>query len=492
MFALNPRYPSLYQLNTRVWLNSLSERYGQLITLGDIPDVELDRLSELGFDWIWLLGVWQTGALGRQIALQHPELRQEYRIILPYLSDGDICSSPFAITGYQVNSDLGGESTLSNLHERLKVRGLRLLLDFIPNHTARDHPWVTEHPEYYIQGGKSDLVDYPAKYGSDPHSDRIFAYGRDPFFLGWSDTFQLNYGEPGLQRAMIGELARIAALCDGVRCDMAMLILPQVFESTWGIRAESFWPQAIQQTKELYPEFLFMAEVYWDMEWHLQEQGFDYTYDKRLYDRLNSQEARPVREHLFAGLDYQRKSVRFLENHDEPRAAVIFPLQIHQAAALITYLSPGMRFFHQGQLTGAQVKVPMQLCRVPAETEDEDFKNFYDKLLKIIELPLVRDGNWQLLECLPAWQGNWTWDNFIAFNWTNAEGERLLVVTNYASHQGQCYLRQPFTNFPDSPVKFFDLITGEVIERGGDDLHLNGLYIDLPAWGYHVFEVKIQ
>jgi glycosidase len=490
MVASKPRNPSLYQLNTRIWLNTLSEKYHQTITLQDIPDDELDFLVESGFDWIWLLGVWRTGELGQQLARQHPGLRSDYEQALPDLSENDICSSPFAITTYQVSPDLGGDEALERLRERLHERGLRLLLDFIPNHTARDHPWVSEHPEYYLQGTPGDLEQRPEKYGRDPQSERVFAFGRDPFFPGWTDTFQLNYGKAELQHAMIDQLIKVAGQCDGVRCDMAMLILPQVFAGTWGIQTEPFWPDAIQKVHDRYPEFLFMAEVYWDLEWHLQEQGFSYTYDKRLYDRLVAQDARPVREHLFAGVNFQRKSVRFLENHDEPRSAVTFPPQIHRAAAIITYLTPGMRFFLQGQLSGSRIRIPMQLCRAPSEPVDEDFQTFYYQLLRLIKLPLLRDGDWQLLECLPAWHGNWTWDNFIAFSWTNLDGERLLVITNYASHQGQAYLSLPFQEFSGHLVKLQDLLTGEVFERQGDDLVHNGLYLDLPAWGVHVFQVK--
>ena len=150
---------------------------------------------------------------------------------------------------------------------------------------------------------------------------------------------------------MIGELVNIAAQCDGVRCDMAMLVLPDVFERTWGIRAQAFWPQAMQRAKAV-SDFCFMAEVYWDLEWTLQHQGFDYTYDKRLYDRLRDGHARPVREHFWAGLDYQDKLARFLENHDEPRAARLSQRESMQPRPS----SPcsGAAFFHQGNFRGAR------------------------------------------------------------------------------------------------------------------------------------------
>src|SRR5205085_4387161 len=189
---------------------------------------------------------------------------------------------------------------------------------------------------------EADLAHAPQNYFQiqTAAGPRVFAYGRDPYFSGWPDTIQLNYGNPALQEAMVGELTRISGQCDGVRCDMAMLVLPDVFERTWGRRAPLFWPMATRRVRERHPDFCFMAEVYWDLEWTLQQQGFDYTYDKRLYDRLLARHATPVREHFHAGLDFQDGLARFLENHDEPRAAATFPPGVHEAAAVITFLSP--------------------------------------------------------------------------------------------------------------------------------------------------------
>jgi hypothetical protein len=181
---------------------------------------------------------------------------------------------------------------------------------------------------------------------------------------------QLNYGNPATNDVMTAELVKIAGQCDGVRCDMAMLVLPDVFERTWNIRAQPFWPDATRRVREHAPGFTFMAEVYWDLEWTLQQQGFDYTYDKRLYDRLRDGHARPVREHFHAGLDYQNKLARFLENHDEPRAAATFAPDVHQAAAIITFLSPGLRFFHQGQFEGRRKRISPHLVRAPVEASD--------------------------------------------------------------------------------------------------------------------------
>ena len=362
-----PRHPSLYQINTRVWLTALAQSLGRPATLDDIPDAELDRLAGMGFDWIWFLSVWQTGAAGQRVSRANPEWRHEFQETLPDLREDDIAGSGFAITGYDVHDQLGGDAALARLRERLRARGLRLLLDFVPNHTGMDHPWVEAHPEYYVQGTDDDLARAPQNYTrlQGAHGGRVFAYGRDPYFAGWPDTLQLNYANPATQEAMIATLVKIAGQCDGVRCDMAMLVLPDVFERTWGLRAEPFWPRATARVREQAPGFCFMAEVYWDLEWTLQQQGFDYTYDKRLYDRLREGHARPIREHFHADLDYQNKMARFLENHDEPRAAATFPPGAHEAAAVITFLSPGLRFFHQGQFEGRRKRISPHLVRGP-------------------------------------------------------------------------------------------------------------------------------
>ena len=234
----NPRYPSLYQINTRVWLTELSRALGKRATLDDIPDAELDRIAEMGFDWVWFLSVWQTGPAAQAISRANPEWRKEFQETLPDLREEDIAGSGFAIQNYTVHRDLGGDAALARLRQRLQKRGLKLMLDFVPNHMAPDHPWIDEHPDYFVHGSESDLARAPRNYCrvQTKNGPLVLAYGRDPYFEGWPDTLQLNYGNPQLQQAMIGELERIAGQCDGVRCDMAMLVLPEVFERTWGIR----------------------------------------------------------------------------------------------------------------------------------------------------------------------------------------------------------------------------------------------------------------
>jgi hypothetical protein len=488
-----PRYPSLYQINTRVWLNRLSRKTGKPITLAEIGDTTFDRFAEQGFDWIWLLSVWQTGGAGRAVSRCNPQWRAEFKALLSDLTEDDIPGSGFAITAYAVSGALGGDAALSRFRDRLGRRGIKLMLDFVPNHTAPDHPWVKTHPDYYVEGSEEALALSPANYlqVDTDYGPKILAYGRDPNFPGWPDTLQLNYANPQLQNARIDELIAIAAKCDGVRCDMAMLLLPEIFQRTWGVTPEPFWPKAISAVHQKFPDFAFMAEVYWDLEWTLQQQGFAYCYDKRLYDRLRDGHAEPVRGHLLAGLDYQDKLARFLENHDEPRAASEFLWPQYAAAAIITYLSPSLRFFHQGQFDGARLRIPTHLCRGPVEQRNPEIAAFYGNLLQVLkQTPTFRDGAWSQIQPQPAWSGNCTSDGFIAYAWAEDDRSRYLVVVNYAGNQGQCRLSVPFPEFRGKPVRLTDVMGTEAYDRDGSEIIDPGLYIDHQPWHYSVFELR--
>jgi glycosidase len=494
-------HPTIYQINTRVVLQERGVEIGRRATLDDLSDAFLDDIAARGFGWVWFLGVWQTGDVGRQISRSQAKLIAECRRVLPDLQPEDVSGSPFAVTAYRAHEDFGGDAALARLRERLARRNLELLLDFVPNHTARDHRWVAEHPEYYVHGDAADLAREPQNYARVPlgQSETVLAHGRDPYFDGWTDTFQLNYRHAGFREAQIAELGAVADRCDGVRCDMAMLLQPAIIARTWGERARPadgsrpkdnpFWPEAIAAIRRRHPGFTFVAEVYWDMEWELQQAGFDYTYDKRLYDRLVAREAVPVREHLQADPAFANHSMRFLENHDEPRAAATFPQPVHEAAAVVALLAPGLRLFYEGQLEGRRMRPSMHVGRRPVEPVDEQLRAFYSRLLEALKRPEVHEGQWRLWKCRPAWEGNPTSDRFIVTSWQSGE-RRLLSVVNYGDTQAQCYVRLDIPELAGRSFELVDLLGGPSYERDGDGLAGNGLYLDLPPWGRQLFDMQ--
>jgi hypothetical protein len=255
------------------------------------------------------------------------------------------------------------------------------------------------------------------------------------------------------------------------------------------LEAQPFWPRATATVHAERPGFVFMAEVYWDLEWTLQQQGFDYTYDKRLYDRLREGDARPVREHLSAGLDFQDHLARFLENHDEPRAAATFPPAEHRAAAVVTFFAPGLRFFHMGQREGRTVRIPMHIRRGPVEAADPELSAFYDQLLASLDEAVYRDGDWQLVDSRPAWAGNGTNDDFICYAWSGTGDERRLICVNYSAHASQCYVGLPWRDLAGRSWRFADSMGNASYDRDGESLARDGLYLDVGPWDHRVFEV---
>ena len=488
-----PRHPTLYEINTWAWLYDLSQRYGRRITLGDVPPAAWDALATPGFDAVWLMGVWTRSAASARIARAHPDLQAGFRAALPDFSPADVIGSPYAVGDYTVDKRLGGPEGLAAARAALAARGLRLILDFVPNHVAVDHPWLAGHPDYFIQGTADDLRREPAAFFRA--KGRIFAHGRDPYFPPWTDTAQLNAFHPGLRRAAIDTLRAIADQGDGVRVDMAMLPVGRIFAGTWGARAGEppagdYWPEVLGAVRQTHPGLLLMAEVYWDMEWELLAQGFDCAYDKRLYDRLVEGSARTVGEHLRADLAYQWHMVRFTENHDERRAVEALGPGRDRAAAVLVAALPGATLLHEGQLAGHRVKLPVQLRRRPAEPDDAATLAFYRALLTEVRHSAYHQGAWRLREATPAWDLNATHRSLIAFTWQAGE-ERRLVVVNYSAASAQGRVRLPDFRLEGRTWALHDALDGADYQRSGDEMVYDGLYVDLPPWGAHVLSFRV-
>jgi glycosidase len=482
--------PIIYEINTWVWLDELRQKTGRQMDLASVPDAEWDTLASFGFDAVWLMGVWQRSPMGIRIAVDDPTLQAVHREALPDFRNKDVVGSPYCIRGYQVDEQLGGPPALAAARQALARRGLRLVLDYVPNHVAFDHPWAKDHPEYFVRGEAVDLDRDPA--GFYKVGKHAIARGRDPFFPPWPDVAQLNAFRPEERQATIQTLDEIAGQCDGVRCDMAMLAINNIFQKTWGTRAgdppkEEFWCEVIQAVRQKHANFLFIGEAYWDLEWELIQQGFDYCYDKRLYDRLVEGHAEAVRLHLLADLDYQDHSLRFIENHDEPRAAAAFSPEKHRAVAVATTTLPGARLLHDGQFEARPVRTPVMLGRAPAAQPDTELQAFYRRLLQALQFPALRQGVWKLGE-LTGWPDNPTTQNLVTWNWEK-NTERCLVVVNLSGHPAQGRVTWPWLETKSPKWKLSDPIQSNEYTWDGTDLVRDGLYVDLPGWGFHVFQI---
>ena len=484
--AVWPRYPTIYEINTWVWLAELSRKLCKRIDLGCVPAAEWDSLAAFGFAAIWFMGVWQRSPAGIAIANCNQNLLADFRRALPDFRPQDNVGSPYCVRGYVVDDHLGGPKGLAHARQELAKRGLRLILDFVPNHVAPDHPWATDHPEYFIQGTTDDLRNDPASFIQTERA--VIACGRDPYFPAWPDVLQLNAFQPDLRNTVVETLSDIASQCDGVRCDMAMLLLNSVFERTWGSRAGSrpateYWDDVIHAIKRANPNFLFIAEAYWDLEWELQQHGFDFCYDKRLYDRLEHEEAESVRLHLCADATYQNKLLRFLENHDEPRAASTFPPAKERAAAVVTSTLSGARMFHEGQFEGRKVRLPVFLGRRPDEPTDKALQDFYRRLLIAINHPAFREGDWRLCE-RTGWPDNSSFQNVVAWTW-RLNDDRWLVVVNLSDSTSQARVKLGWNDIAGNQWLLTDRLAGVSYQRAGNDVSGEGLFVELGPWAYH-------
>jgi hypothetical protein len=274
---------------------------------------------------------------------------------------------------------------------------------------------------------------------------------------------------------------------------MAMLLLNKIFGGTWGIHAaatpvDDYWKTVIPTIRAKWPEFRFIAEAYWDLEWELQQQGFDHCYDKKLYDRMEHGDAENVRQHLLADPSYQEGMVRFIENHDEPRAAAAFPGGKGRAAAVAVLTLTGARLLHEGQFEGRKVRLPVFLGRRPAEQVDKDLAVFYQTLLKAVDHEVFRNGQWRLCE-RSGWPDNQSFLNMMAWCWINGD-ERRLIAINYGRKAVQARVQVPWDELRGKKWRLTDVLTDDIYDRSGDEMRDTGLYIELIPWQCHVFQVR--
>ena len=486
------KYPVIYEINTWVWLGELSRKYQKPICLGTVPEEEWDDIESFGVDAVWFMGVWERSPAGIEISIRNEGLVKDFKRALPDFTPADNVGSPYCVRQYIVDQHLGGPAGLASARRMLRQRGILLVLDFVPNHVAPDHPWAIEHPEYFIQGTADAARNDPASFFQ--LGEKIFALGRDPYFPSWPDVLQLNAFQPGLRQAVIDTISDIAGQCDGIRCDMAMLMLNRIFHRTWETLAGvepfgDYWSTTIPIIKRKHPDFQFIAEAYWDLEWELQQQGFDHCYDKKLYDRIEHGDVENVRLHLLADSTYQQKMVRFIENHDEPRAAATFPPGKARAAAVAILTLTGARLLHEGQFEGRKVRLPVFLGRRPDEPVDHDLAAFYGRLLDATNSDVFRNGKWNLCE-RSGWPDNQSGLNLLSWCWIK-EDDRYLVVINFRQDPAQALVHLRWDDLREKQWRLEDVLSGAIYNRSGSEMRDAGLYVDLKPWECQFFRMDI-
>ena len=472
-------HPILYEISTRPWLYELSQKYGKSITrLRDIPLAEFDKLKNNNVEIVWMMGVWKLGSYGLNF-----DKNQDYSSVLPGWTSDDVIGSPYAITEYTCNPDIGTDEDLIWLRQQLNLKGMKLMLDFVPNHSAVDAPTATSNPRLYMRApnGKSD----PKRY-----TDSGLAYGKDPYFDPWRDVIQWNYWESQTRTLMKDNLLTVLKYADGARCDMAHLLLNDVFGKTWKEELDAngytrpnqeFWEYAFREVKTRYPNAILLAEVYeeWQIEL-LHKLGFTYCYDKLLLDKLEKG-AYEVNDYIhYKGEQYWGHVAHFVENHDENRAVFNMGGNIEKAKAAGTIAATigGMIFFNHGQWSGLRNKLDVHLRRGASESEDSSVAKYYDTLTKIIAEPAFKGSNYYFVWNMSGDKAR----DFIAYI-----RDKYLVVVNYSSYYGCAEV--PIYNVGGSGmVNIREMISGSIYYRNADTMRGVGLTVCLKSYQAQIFK----
>ncbi|MBI2869297.1 MAG: alpha-amylase [Chloroflexi bacterium] len=487
-------HPHLFETNARLFLNRNRRKYRKEMSLVQVPEHEWAALKRQGFDLVWLMGVWRRSPGARGEALRYPGLQLEYDRALPDWTQDDVAGSPYAVYDYRLDPALGQPDDLPEIKKRLNSAGLGLILDFVVNHVALDHPWVSSHPGRLVRGLAADAARHPDWFYS-AEKGLFLAHGRERYFPAWTDTAQLNLFAAETREALAAELARITEVADGVRCDMAMLALNEVFQQIWGeiVRNEpppaEFWNEIIPAVKARKPGFLFLAEAYWGLEGRLRELGFDFTYDKVLYDKLRYAESPAIRDYILSDTRQHRRSVHFIENHDEDRALAAFGRERSLAAAVAIMTTPGMRLLHEGQMEGRRVRVPIQLIRQQDEPTDTEVAMFYRTLLRVVNGDTFHEGDWALVEVGEAAATDESYRRVLAWRWLY-DGNLKIVVVNYSPESARGWLKFPLGLTGE--IILLDELNGVSYTRSGKELASRGLYIALGPYRTHVLAANLR
>ncbi len=482
--------PHVLEVNAKIWFHQLKRDFGNIKTLADIPESYIVKLKSAGFDALWLMGVWQESLTSRQIARTDGPINDYLKKIVPDYTTEDIFGSPYSICSYNVDKYLGTNEDLLKFKAKLNENGMALILDFVGNHFSVDHPLTWQQPELFIT---SDEEPQDKKLFYQNQNGTWIAHGKDPHYAPWTDSAQLNLFNPKTRQMLEDYLMKVAPLCDGLRCDMVMLMLNKVHKEIWGkylkfdTPSDEFWPGAIQKVKEKYPSFTFIAEVYWGLESEVQNLGFDFTYDKILYDRLLFSRPTDIAAHLGAEHLYQKRTLRFISNHDEEAPLAAFgSAERSFAASAVAYTLSGARLFTASQICGDKRRLPIQYQPL-VRGVDIEVKTFYLKFLDIINHPCFHGGQWALKTAKSHDGQDLSYQNILTWTWTQNTTCKVVVI-NYSDQKSKfkiCIDKLPKTE----KILLKDEFTESFISSSYEELKNKGLELEFAPYEFKIYSV---
>jgi len=458
---------AVLRVDARVWLREASLEAGRPVDLGSVLPSRSGLLLEEGFGWLWLGGIWDPGETGRWIARRSALLLERFREDLPDLEISDIDGPALPPRAYTAREDLGGDEGLETLRRDLQGRGIRLLVDFVPDCVAADHPWVTEHPEFILHSAG----------GPCPEEAAAPALPALP-------AATLDLGHPGVQEAVMAELDLVARRADGIH--LAGRIAPE---------ARGFWSGALGRLRAAHPRLMILGEppasapassltgssppVDVDL-------GLDVEIDAGFRDLGMAPDPAAIPGAVKEGT--RRPCARFLEEYGGARVTERLPRARHEAAAVLAYLSASLAVFSDGEIEGRKRPWNPFLTRRAAEPPDGEIRSFYGRLLDVLGRPAARSPC-RVLPLSRAWEENESWRQVTVLTRGEMGKPLLLVAVNFGPAEAQCYASVEGLLGESGGWLLQDLFSTQVYTRDRGDLAQRGLYLALAPWDYNVFEV---
>jgi glycosidase len=508
--------------NTYVWLEQLSRKYGRWIkNLNDIPDEELDILSQRGFTGLWLIGLWERSRASQRIKQR--------------MGDHDAVASAYSLYSYDIAEDLGGWGALENLRWRAWGRGIRLSADMVPNHMGIDSKWLIEHPDWFLtlpyspypnyQFQSEDLCDDErvGVYIEDHyynHTDaavvfkrvdhwtgdtRYVYHGNDGTSMPWNDTAQLDYSKPEVREAVIQTILHVARNFPIIRFDAAMTLAKKHIQRLWfpepgaggaipsrsehgmsqsefdGKIPEEFWRELVDRVAAEVPDTLLLAEAFWLMEgYFVRTLGMHRVYNSAFMHMLRDEDNANYRQVIKNTIEFDpqilKRYVNFMNNPDEKTAVEQFGNgdKYFGVCTLLATL-PGLPMFGHGQIEGFHEKYGMEF-RTPKWDEQ-------------IDEGLVRGHEWKIFPLLHRRRLFAESEHFLLYDFYTPEGyvnEDVFAYSNrYKDERGLIIYHNKFAE-TGGWIK----TSAAYLDKGSGDLRQRSLAegLDLPFEGYVIFK----
>lgn len=305
----------------------------------------LPRLQAMGVDILWFMPIFPISEKKRKGAL----------------------GSYYAVSDYTaVNPQFGTLEEFKALVDRIHGLGMKVVLDWVPNHTGWDHHWIEEHPDWYTRNEKGEIIDPINEKTKQPH--------------GWTDVADLNYSNPELRQAMIGEMKfwLTEAAIDGYRCGVA------------GEVPLDFWEEAIPALREVNPEIFMLAEA--EVPAQRNKGLFTASYGWSFHHLMNDiAQGEATADSIDSWLKrdqgrFQRGyHMHFITNHDENSWNGTIGERMGNAAdamAVLAFTFQGMPLIYSGQEAGLDKRLRF-FEKDTIDWEQYPLQEFYHTLLEL-------------------------------------------------------------------------------------------------------------